>query len=385
MPSPPRRCAGCRPAPRHRARRAPPSRNTRGCRPRPTWPAAAAPGRRNSPSSSTNAGNASSSSSALTRVSHAGRHAHPPRRSRGRRSPPPRPVAASRAARAPAPAPPARPPPGSAAWRRARGRSSPPPARSPGNRGPPPRHRGAGPPAAAAGSPAPAGGDRHRAEARHRHRIAARLALQQVGFAEEVRDEAGRRPGIDLGRGADLVQPAVVHHRDPVGHDQRLLLVMGDEERGQAEPALQPPDLELQPLPQLAVERAEGLVEQQQPRAEDHGAGERHPLLLPARELPRQPPASGPSSTSASASATRRGDLRLRPPPHLQREGDVLRDRQMREQRVILEDHARRRAAAAAPRSHPPRRAGPAPRPAPRSRRRPSAAWSCPSPRGRGW
>ena len=65
---------------------------------------------------------------------------------------------------------------------------------------------------------------------------------------------------------------------------------MGDEERGQAEPALQPPDLELQLLAQLAVERAEGLVEQQQPRAEDHGAGERHPLLLPARELPRQPP-----------------------------------------------------------------------------------------------
>ena len=78
---------------------------------------------------------------------------------------------------------------------------------------------------------------------------------------------------------------ALVHHRDAVGQHQRLFLVVGDEDRGQAEPALQAAHLELHGLAQLAVERAERLVEQQQPRVEDDGAGQRHALLLAAREL----------------------------------------------------------------------------------------------------
>ena len=57
---------------------------------------------------------------------------------------------------------------------------------------------------------------------------------------------------------------------------------------GQAEPALQALHLELHLLAQLAVERAERLVEQQQARAEHDGARKRDALLLPARELARQ-------------------------------------------------------------------------------------------------
>ena len=92
---------------------------------------------------------------------------------------------------------------------------------------------------------------------------------------------------------------------------------MRDEDRGEAEPPLQPADLELHGLAQLAVERAERLVEQQQARIEDDRAGERDPLLLAARELARQAlavalqldQAAAPRATRRSISAF--GTLRI--------------------------------------------------------------------------
>jgi hypothetical protein len=104
-----------------------------------------------------------------------------------------------------------------------------------------------------------------------------------------------------------------IHHRDPVGHDQRLVLVMGDEDRRDAEPPLQRAHLELHRFPQLAVQRAERLVEQQQLRLEHHGARQRHPLLLlPAAELLGSRSANVSSPTIASAASVRRA-ISVRP------------------------------------------------------------------------
>jgi len=50
--------------------------------------------------------------------------------------------------------------------------------------------------------------------------------------------------------------PAVVHHRDPVRHGQRLLLVVGDVDQGDGDLALQLLELELHRLAQALVERA---------------------------------------------------------------------------------------------------------------------------------
>jgi hypothetical protein len=44
-------------------------------------------------------------------------------------------------------------------------------------------------------------------------------------------------------RRGDLLQPALPHDPDPVGHRQRFLLVMRDEQGGDAEPLLQCADL----------------------------------------------------------------------------------------------------------------------------------------------
>ena len=72
-----------------------------------------------------------------------------------------------------------------------------------------------------------------------------------------------------------------------VRHDQRLALVVGDVDRGHAELALDAAELELHLLAQLAVERGQRLVEQQEVGLEHQRAGDRDALLLPAGQLVR--------------------------------------------------------------------------------------------------
>ena len=70
-------------------------------------------------------------------------------------------------------------------------------------------------------------------------------------------------PRIERMRIVDLLDAALVHHRDAVGGDHRLGLVVGDVDRGDAELVVQAPDLEAHLLAQIGVEVGERLVEQQ--------------------------------------------------------------------------------------------------------------------------
>ncbi len=90
---------------------------------------------------------------------------------------------------------------------------------------------------------------------------------------------------VDLERRADLLDPALVHHHDAVGHRQRFFLVVRHVDGGDAELALQRADLLAQRHADLGVERRERLVEQQHLRLDGERAGERHALLLAAGEL----------------------------------------------------------------------------------------------------
>ena len=101
------------------------------------------------------------------------------------------------------------------------------------------------------------------------------------------------------------------------------------------------PDLELDVLAELAVERAERLVHQEDVGLDHHGARQRDALLLAARQLadravrePVQP------DDRASAAPTRRVDLGARDAPGLKPVGDVLEHAHVREQGVVLEHHA---------------------------------------------
>ncbi|MNH29316.1 hypothetical protein D3C79_895430 [compost metagenome] len=62
---------------------------------------------------------------------------------------------------------------------------------------------------------------------------------------------------------------------------------MGDEDEGDAELALQRLELELHLLAQLEIQRPQRLVQQQDARLIDEGAGDGDTLALAAGELPR--------------------------------------------------------------------------------------------------
>ena len=163
-------------------------------------------------------------------------------------------------------------------------------------------------------------------------------AGDEIRLADEIGDEAAARIVVDILRPADLQDMAVAHDRDAVRHRERLLLVMGDQHEGDARLLLEALQLALHLLAQLQVERRKRLVEQQHAGLGRQGTGQRHALLLAAREL------GGPAAGKPLEPHHGQGlgnsdaDLRRRPLAHLEPEGDILRDVQMGKQRIALED-----------------------------------------------
>ena len=90
-----------------------------------------------------------------------------------------------------------------------------------------------------------------------------------------------------LPRAALLFDPAVVHDHDAIGQLERLLLVVGDEHAGEVNLVVQPAQPATQLLPDLGVERAERLVEQQHLRLDRERARQRDALALAAGQLRR--------------------------------------------------------------------------------------------------
>ena len=127
------------------------------------------------------------------------------------------------------------------------------------------------------------------------------------------------------------------HDGDPVGDRERLVVVVGDEQRAHPQPDEQLPQLDHQPVAQGAVERAERLVEHQEPGRRRQGAGERHPLLLAARQVPHRPPFEPRQAHQRERIVGARGGLG---PAHVvgpEPERDVPDDVAVGEERVVLE------------------------------------------------
>src|SRR5207249_1925083 len=163
-------------------------------------------------------------------------------------------------------------------------------------------------------------------------------AWEPVRDAEEAGHERRRRPFVELVRSAELLDAAAVHHRDSVGHRHRLLLVMGDVDEGDADVVLEALDEELHLLTQLQVEGSERLVEQEDSRTVDERARGRDPLLLTSRELTRlalSVPAELDEVEHFLDLAFEDSSPRALSP---QAEGDILEDREMREEGIALED-----------------------------------------------
>jgi len=108
---------------------------------------------------------------------------------------------------------------------------------------------------------------------------------EEAGLAEERGDEP--RLGVfEDGLGvADLLEAAVVEHSDAVRNRERLLLVVGDRDSGDARLLEDTPDLLAHLDTESHVEVRERFVEQEDVGFGREAPGERHTLLLPAGEL----------------------------------------------------------------------------------------------------
>ena len=132
----------------------------------------------------------------------------------------------------------------------------------------------------------------------------------------------------------------MAHDHDAVGHLERLFLIVGDEDAGDAQLIVQPPQPTAQVFPHLGVERPERFIQEQHARLRGQGAGQGHALPLAAGELRRVAPFQLFQLHQRQQLAHPRRDLGVLPAPDAQAEGDVLEDRHVTEQGVMLEHEA---------------------------------------------
>ena len=157
--------------------------------------------------------------------------------------------------------------------------------------------------------------------------------------ADEAGGEDRRRAPVKVRRRGVLLDAPVPHQDDLVGHGHGLDLVVGDVEHRDAEPLLQRPDLAAHLHAKLRVEVRQGLVHQADRRPGDDGAPQRDALLLAARELRRLAVEKRLEPEEARGVSEPRLALRRRLVAHLEAEDDVLRDREVGKEGVVLEDH----------------------------------------------
>ena len=104
-------------------------------------------------------------------------------------------------------------------------------------------------------------------------------------MADEARDEQARRAVVERVRAVDLLDASLVQYDDAVGHRQRFLLIVRDDDGGDAKGLQQALDLDLHVEAQILVERRERFVEQDEARIDRKRPRQRDALLLSAGEL----------------------------------------------------------------------------------------------------
>ena len=132
-----------------------------------------------------------------------------------------------------------------------------------------------------------------------------RLGVHQVRDPQEVRHLCRPRLLVDLLRRPDLLDPAVRHHGQPVGHREGLLLVVGHVDERDARPSPAGPSARpAAPCGASRRARPSGSSSRSTAGFEHQRAGQRHPLLLATREL------GGPPVLHAAPSAPVRAPRR---------------------------------------------------------------------------
>src|SRR3954467_11423937 len=94
---------------------------------------------------------------------------------------------------------------------------------------------------------------------------------------------------MDLVRGSELLKLSVVQDRDTVGQLQRLILVVGDEDRGLTRALVDIAQPASEVLSHFRIQSPERLVQEQHPRLARERSRQRHALALPPGPDPDGP------------------------------------------------------------------------------------------------
>ena len=104
-------------------------------------------------------------------------------------------------------------------------------------------------------------------------------------LVEEGADEVAGRRGGDLGRGRELLDAAVIEQGDAVREQERFLVIVSDENRGDAKLAMDRAQGLAKLAPDLGVKGAERLIKQEDLGLPGERAGQGHALALAARQF----------------------------------------------------------------------------------------------------
>ena len=165
-------------------------------------------------------------------------------------------------------------------------------------------------------------------------------ARKHIHRPHEAHHKGRGRVVVDLGRGADLLDAALVHHHDPVGHLHGLLLVVGHDHGGHVHLVVEVAQPSPQLLAHLGIEGAEGLIEQQHPGLHRQGPGQGHPLALAAGELGGETRSVALQLHQIEQLIDAALDRLLLPAAQLQAKGHVLAHGAVLEQGEVLKHEA---------------------------------------------
>ena len=109
--------------------------------------------------------------------------------------------------------------------------------------------------------------------------------FEEVGLTDELGHEARAWSPVDFPRRSGLRDVAGAHHENSVGHRKRLFLVMRDEDKGNAQLALQRLQLDLHLLAQTPVQRGKRFIQKKKLGPSHQCARQGDALALTTGEL----------------------------------------------------------------------------------------------------
>ena len=163
-------------------------------------------------------------------------------------------------------------------------------------------------------------------------------AVEDIAFADEIRNEGVFRLVVNILRRTDLLDAALVHDDDGVGHRKRLLLIVSYIYKSNAHRLLNTLELVLHILAETQIQSAQGFVEQQHLGAVHERTSNCDTLLLTAGELSHSAVFKTLEAHYLKHFGDTLVDLLLRHLCYAQTEGDVFVNVEMRKQSVLLKD-----------------------------------------------